>query len=58
MESNVKCPKCELEWQEPCEQTACIELFGECISCRRFVLTTEEVNQIQEKAGTKNEVES
>ena len=54
----MNCPKCESEWPVPCEQTACIELFGECISCRRSVLTTEEVNQIQEKAGIKNEVES
>lgn len=51
-----ECPKCKLQWQEPCEQTACIELFGECISCRRFVLTEDEVKQIQETAhGIKGE---
>lgn len=53
----MKCQKCNLEWQEPCEQTACIELFGECISCRRFVLTEDEVKQIQEAAhGIKGEL--
>jgi hypothetical protein len=46
----MECPKCKLKWQEPCEQTACIELFDECISCRRFVLTEDEIKQIQEAA--------
>lgn len=54
----MNCPKCGSEWPVPCEQTACIELFGECISCRRFKLTDEEVDQIQEKAGTKNAMEN
>ena len=30
----AKCPCCGLQWEENCEQHACIELFGECIICR------------------------
>ena len=45
-----ECPKCKRTWPQPCEQTASIKLFGECISCRRFVLTEDEVKQIQEAA--------
>ncbi|MFZ2736658.1 MAG: hypothetical protein WBI20_15015 [Burkholderiaceae bacterium] len=41
------CPKCQREWQAPCDQTNCIDLFGECISCRRFRLTDDEVKQIE-----------
>ena len=40
------CPKCGLNWQDPCEQTVSIELFGECISCRRYLITEAEIEQI------------
>lgn len=30
----VSCPKCGRSWTPPCEQTSCLELFGECIPCR------------------------
>lgn len=33
----IACPKCALEWEPNCEQTRCIERFGECIRCR-FVM--------------------
>lgn len=49
----IKCPNCGFEWQEPCEQTSCIELFGECISCRRFVLTASEIMEIQKDKAIK-----
>ena len=48
---STECPKCKLEWPQPCEQTASIQLFGECISCRRSILTEDEVKQIQEIAN-------
>jgi len=34
MSDMKQCPKCDLEWLEPCEQTICIDLHGECIKCR------------------------
>jgi len=50
MNERIKeCPKCKHQWEEPCEQTASIILFSECLSCRRFVLTDQEIEQIQEK---------
>ena len=42
----TQCPKCKRHWEEPCEQTASIILFNECLSCRRFVLTDQELEQI------------
>ena len=30
----IACPKCALAWEPNCEQTRCIERFGECIRCR------------------------
>ena len=44
----TQCPKCKLEWPQPCEQTASIELFGECIVCRKDILTEDEISQIQD----------
>lgn len=46
----TECPKCKLTWPQPCEQTVSIKLFGECVSCRRYILTEDEVKQIQEAA--------
>lgn len=30
----VECQKCGRSWEKPCDQTRCIERFGECIVCR------------------------
>ena len=54
----TKCPKCDLQWEPPCDQTACIELFGECISCRRFKLTEDEIKQIQTSAALERKAEN
>jgi hypothetical protein len=54
----TKCPKCDLQWDPPCDQTACIELFGECISCRRFELTEDEIKQIQSSAALERKAEN
>ena len=54
----TKCPKCDLQWEPPCDQTACIELFCECISCRRFKLTEDEIKQIQTSAALERKAEN
>ena len=54
----TKCPKCNLQWSPPCDQTACIELFGECISCRRFKLTEDEIKQIQASVALERKAEN
>jgi hypothetical protein len=54
----TKCPKCDLQWESPCDQTACIELFGECISCRRFELTEDEIKQIQSSVALERKAEN
>ena len=48
-----KCPKCQREWkgQAPCDQTVCIEMFGECIPCR-FLPTTHPNNTRGSGSGT------
>ncbi len=28
------CPKCKRAWDEFCQQVDCIDLYGECITCR------------------------
>lgn len=28
-----RCPNCDLEWVEECEQTVCIEMHDQCITC-------------------------
>lgn len=30
----MKCPKCEREWPDDCEQAECVRRHGECICCR------------------------
>jgi len=50
------CPKCSREWQEPCEQTNCIERFGECIPCR--FLPVGENNPYGSGVGTKDELDA
>jgi hypothetical protein len=29
----MKCPKCKKEWKDDCEQSWCIEKYGECFAC-------------------------
>lgn len=53
----IQCPKCHKELEQPSEQAACIELFGECICCRIFKLNDDEIEKIQKRAytGEKND---
>lgn len=30
----MKCPKCEREWPDECQQAECVRRHGECICCR------------------------
>lgn len=30
----MKCPKCEREWPDECQQAECVQRHGECICCR------------------------
>ena len=49
------CPKCERKWPEPCEQTACITLYGECIACRFIPIASQEI-PVGSASGTNEEM--
>jgi hypothetical protein len=48
------CLKCNRQWDSPSEQAVSIDLFGECIVCRKDEMTKEEFDLIgsRAKAGT------
>ena len=52
----VACPKCGREWEAPCEQSVCIEMFGECIPCR--FIPIGDINKVGSGLGTDEEVEA
>lgn len=49
------CPKCERQYPVPCEQTICIERYGECIPCR-FIPVGGEINKHGSGEGTTEEL--
>lgn len=51
----MKCPKCEREWLDECQQSECVRRHGECIVCR-FVPRGQS-NPNGSGAGTKNELD-
>lgn len=50
------CPKCANTWEGECDQSRCIELYGECIQCR-FV-PVGEINKYGSGSGTKEEFDN
>ena len=48
------CPKCARTWEGPCEQSVCIDLFGECIPCR--FLPIGDKNKYGSGNGTEEEL--
>lgn len=45
----MKCPSCKREWEDGCEQAICVEMFGTCLYCRRYILTEAEGAAIDAK---------
>lgn len=45
----MKCPKCNTLWAYGSEQACCVELFGECMTCRRFRLTQKDIDAVLAK---------
>lgn len=38
----TECQECGREWEPPCEHTACIDLYGECMVCRYVAKTWDD----------------
>ena len=50
LETTVSCKKCGKDWIYKSEQAACTEKFGECIVCRKHILTGKELEIIMKEA--------
>lgn len=52
----MKCPKCEREWPDECQQAECVRRYGECIVCRFLPRGTR--NQHGSGSGTQSELDA
>jgi len=48
MSDDRACPKCTRSWPVPCEQTCCIDLYGECMVCRFGIGGTGTADEVAE----------